>query len=162
MYRPTGGAVRFNDDPQLNTALVNPESAFALQFQTGSLFPFTVGENITLRSGAMPQNLTLTDQGGTVLTKLLGRGMTTQFEEKGGFLSGGQIQRVMLERAFALGRDWLIFDEPFNNLDQEAKIAFAKTLATLPQSVLIISHDRIPGVTFDQVIDLGKVNRTQT
>ncbi|MAV49849.1 MAG: elongation factor 3 [Hyphomonadaceae bacterium] len=57
-------------------------------------------------------------------------------------LSGGQIRRVALARAFAEMPDILLLDEPTNHLDVPMIEALEQRLETFPGAVLLVSHDR--------------------
>ena len=77
--------------------------------------------------------------------------------DSGGFLSGGQAQRIALARVFLHQPDLLLLDEPTANLDQENAQAFMAGLqqfATNGGIVLISSH-RDAQTQFDQVINLS-------
>ena len=55
-------------------------------------------------------------------------------------LSGGQWMRVRLARA--LNDDYLILDEPTNDLDRDGRAAVAQLLRSRAGGTLVISHDR--------------------
>ncbi|MBL8552564.1 MAG: ABC-F family ATP-binding cassette domain-containing protein [Hyphomonadaceae bacterium] len=57
-------------------------------------------------------------------------------------LSGGEIRRAALARAFAADPDVLLLDEPTNHLDIAAIEDLEKRLARFSGASLIISHDR--------------------
>lgn len=60
-------------------------------------------------------------------------------------LSGGQQQRAFLAMTFAQGTDWLLLDEPINNLDMVHARALMERLAGLVRrqgkSVVVVVHD---------------------
>ena len=57
-------------------------------------------------------------------------------------LSGGEMRRAALARAFVGDPDVLLLDEPTNHLDIATIDWLEKTLASMPAAVLTISHDR--------------------
>lgn len=57
-------------------------------------------------------------------------------------LSGGQIRRVALARAFAQDPDILLLDEPTNHLDVPMIETLEDRLKSFPGAVLLVSHDR--------------------
>ncbi|HWA00149.1 MAG TPA: ABC-F family ATP-binding cassette domain-containing protein [Caulobacterales bacterium] len=59
-----------------------------------------------------------------------------------GGLSGGELRRAALARAFAADPDILLLDEPTNHLDIAAIADLEDRLASLRGACLIISHDR--------------------
>jgi len=58
-------------------------------------------------------------------------------------LSGGQRQRVLLARALVASTDFLILDEPSNNLDYKSKQNFYQTLKDVNQhaTIIMVTHD---------------------
>lgn len=56
-------------------------------------------------------------------------------------LSGGQKSKVMLIATLLRSSDLLILDEPTNNLDLPAIIWLQQFLQSVPQAVLLVSHD---------------------
>lgn len=60
-----------------------------------------------------------------------------------GLLSGGQLARLQLWQLFQSNADLLILDEPSNHLDSQAKQWLIEEMNQFPNSILLISHDRI-------------------
>ena len=57
-------------------------------------------------------------------------------------LSGGQIRRAALAKAFAQDPDILLLDEPTNHLDVPMIETLEERLKSFPGAVLLVSHDR--------------------
>jgi len=70
-------------------------------------------------------------------------------------LSGGEWTRVRLLKQLAAGSDFVVLDEPTNNLDHQARecvLAFARTTA---KGLLVISHDRELLGLMDSILELS-------
>ncbi|MET0506619.1 MAG: ATP-binding cassette domain-containing protein [Burkholderiaceae bacterium] len=57
-------------------------------------------------------------------------------------LSGGERNRLLLARLFARPANWLIMDEPTNDLDLESIELLEATLQTYAGTLVMVSHDR--------------------
>ncbi|QND49752.1 ABC transporter ATP-binding protein [Rhizobium lusitanum] len=74
-------------------------------------------------------------------------------------LSGGELQMAALCSVLVTGPDILILDEPTNQLDLRNRALVQKTIAALPESVIVISHDLPLVEDFDRVLlfDQGRL-----
>ena len=57
-------------------------------------------------------------------------------------LSGGQKRLVALATVMAMKPDILLLDEPTNDLDEKTRVRLIEILLSLPQAMIIVSHDR--------------------
>ncbi len=69
-------------------------------------------------------------------------------------LSGGQRARVVLASAWLAGPEFLLMDEPTNNLDTDGRDAVYAMLADWPGGILVASHDRALLAHVDRILAL--------
>ena len=74
-------------------------------------------------------------------------------------LSGGELQMAAFCSVLVTGPDILILDEPTNQLDLKNRALVQKTIAGLPENVIVISHDLPLIEDFDRVLlfDQGRL-----
>ena len=59
-----------------------------------------------------------------------------------GTLSGGEQNRLLLAKIFAQPHNFLVLDEPTNDLDMETFDLLQEVIADYDGTILIVSHDR--------------------
>ncbi len=57
-------------------------------------------------------------------------------------LSGGELTRLALAKAFGSAADFLILDEPSNHLDSDARKQLLGAIQQWPAGLILVSHDR--------------------
>lgn len=114
--------------------------------QRVSLFDGTVAENIArLTPGFDPQDVLRAAQRAGAHEMILGfpDGYDTRVSTEGGRLSGGQIQRIGLARAFFGDPVMLVLDEPNSNLDNDGSMAVNAAIRDIKAAggiALIMAH----------------------
>lgn len=76
-------------------------------------------------------------------------------------LSGGQRTRASLAAALFDEPDFLILDEPTNNLDREGREAVIGLLSTWRAGAIVVSHDRELLENADAIVELTKLGATR-
>ena len=135
----------------LDLAEIRPESwraRIAWLPQRPVLFHGTIRDNIRLgRPDADEAALrqAVARAGAAELIAGLPQGYDTVVGDRGQGLSGGEIQRIALARAFLRGADLLVLDEPATGLDAANAALIADSVRTLRAScaVLVIAHDTL-------------------
>jgi len=69
-------------------------------------------------------------------------------------LSGGEITRLWLAKIFATHADFLILDEPTNNIDITARRLLYEKIISYSKNLIIISHDRKLLELMQQIIEI--------
>ncbi len=133
----------------LNGLPVNREyaaKAIAWVGQNAYIFHGSIKENIALAEpDASEQRIINAAQAAGVneFSEQLSEGLLTQIGERGYGLSGGQIQRIALARAFLKNADIILLDEPTANLDATNKSALLAVIDQLfaDKTLIIATHD---------------------
>jgi ATP-binding cassette subfamily F protein 3 len=131
-----------------------------------------VGDRVAI--GYFAQNLSDSlDYSSTVLEELSrdAQGMTTsqirgllgamlfsgdEVNKRVGVLSGGERARLALAKVLAHPNNFMLLDEPTNNLDIVAKQTLLEALQRFPGTVVLVSHDRhILNQLVTQVVEVG-------
>ncbi len=69
-------------------------------------------------------------------------------------LSGGQKTKALLAKTLIFTADFLLFDEPTNNLDAQSRDILYQYIENSPKGVIIVSHDRKLLNKCDRIIEL--------
>jgi len=69
-------------------------------------------------------------------------------------LSGGEITRLWLAKAFFEKVDFIIFDEPTNNLDLKSKQLLCAAIQKWDKGLIVVSHDRNLLELMDKIVEL--------
>lgn len=80
---------------------------------------------------------------------------TILFEQSLSSLSGGEWTRVRIAKALSSAWDFLIMDEPTNNLDAQARGQVRDFIAQANLPLLVISHDRMILREVDEILELS-------
>jgi len=111
-----------------------------------------VPQDVTLFSGSLKDNIVMGSRyadddaairaadlaGVTVFANRHPAGFDLQVGEKGGLLSGGQRQSVVLARALLLDPDIYIMDEPTNSMDNSTEESFKRRFAEILENKTLI------------------------
>jgi ATP-binding cassette subfamily B protein/ATP-binding cassette subfamily C protein len=170
LYRPSAGAVMWDDTPIADVDGEPLRERIAVIAQDHANWPLTVRHNITMGRSVDPGLLAaaVAASGADTVIDGLARGYDTllarQFKD-GAELSGGQWQRIAAARGFYRVAPLLIMDEPTAALDARAEYALFSSVRSLAadRTVLIITHrlasvrhaDRIYVLSHGQVIESG-------
>lgn len=77
-------------------------------------------------------------------------------------LSGGEKTKVLLSKTIDEGTNFLILDEPTNNMDYQGKIAFYDFVKKWKHGMFVVSHDRELLSLMDRIYELRKVGLHDT
>jgi ATP-binding cassette subfamily C protein CydD len=120
--------------------------AIAWVGQNAYIFHGTIKDNIALADPDAPEQSIINAAqaaGVTEFSAQLPEGLFTQIGERGYGLSGGQVQRIALARAFLKNADIILLDEPTANLDVANKTLLLDVIDRLfaDKTLIIASHD---------------------
>lgn len=72
-------------------------------------------------------------------------------------LSGGEITRLLLAKAFLSDSDFLLLDEPTNHLDYSARQQLYHAITQWQKGMIVISHDRTLLNLMDEIVELSSL-----
>jgi putative ABC transport system ATP-binding protein len=132
---PDAGTIRFRGDDVRSLDPLDLRRRAVLVPQVPAPLPGSVADNVCCGPGLRGE---IVDPA----KPLELAGLDASFAERDASrLSVGEQQRVMLARALALDPEVLLLDEPTAALDEEAKEGVERTLANLPCSMVLVTHE---------------------
>ncbi|MBN1450223.1 MAG: thiol reductant ABC exporter subunit CydD [Anaerolineales bacterium] len=157
--RPDTGQVLVDGHPQAELSMGAWRKQIAWVPQIPYLFNDTLAANIRL---AKPEATQTEVEQAARQARLdefvagLPDGFQTQIGERGVRLSGGQVQRLALARAFLKDAAFMILDEPSANLDPELEAEIQEIIEHLlsGRTALVIAHRLNTVVSADQIVVL--------
>ena len=89
-------------------------------------------------------------------TKRLPNGLDEVMDPRGKGLSGGEKQRICIARLLLKNSPIWVLDEPWSNLDDEAREVLAEVINTCKPAttILILTHEDLPSLAVDRVYTL--------
>jgi len=165
--QPTAGELLLSGVPSARLALEPWHQRIAWVPQQPTLFQGSIEENIRL---ALPEAsdealiLAASQAGAHDFISQLPQAYQTQIGEAGVGLSGGQIQRIALARAFLKRAELLFLDEATANLDLYSESLVVEAMANLPSesSMVFIAHRLSTLRVADRIVvlDQGRIVAT--
>lgn len=168
LYDPTDGSISYHGQSIDRYVLSEYRRRVGVVFQDFKIYGASLLENVVLNDvgdGAAEEaavTSALYQSGfGERLRSFpegLSTQLTTEFDEQGVNLSGGESQKVAIARAFYRQADILIMDEPSSALDPIAEYSLNKAMhdAALNKTVFYISHRLSTTRDADRILMLEK------
>jgi len=124
----------------------NATQIMAYVGQNAYIFYGSIADNIALaNANSTPEQINAAAHaaGVTEFSDQLPQGLQTLVGERGYGLSGGQVQRIAVARAFLKNADIIVLDEPTANLDTVTKTQLLAMITQLfnDKTLIISSHD---------------------
>lgn len=165
-YEATQGQIYIKNRPIQDYSLFSLRQMIGLVPQQATLFTGTIKENICLAKenasdDEVKQALHLAQASFVDEWK---DGIYSHITQGGHNLSGGQKQRLTIARALVRNPELLILDDSASALDFATDAALRKTIATLPQTTIIVSQrvsaimhaDKILVLSHGELVGMGK------
>jgi ABC-type lipoprotein export system ATPase subunit len=146
LVRPTDGSVRVEG----GDGGLRDVSAWVLQ--TVNVLPErSVLDNVAV--GGLTRGLTRASARADAARRLDGVGLGGRLAEPVRVLSGGEVQRVVIARALASGRPFILADEPTGQLDRATSDVVLDALFTTAggAAVVVVTHDPDVAARCDRV-----------
>ncbi|SIQ84806.1 biotin transport system ATP-binding protein [Cellulosimicrobium aquatile] len=153
---PTAGRVLVDGlDTRRQGAAVRRRVGFVFTDPDAQIVMPTVAEDVAYSLRGVPAD----ERAAVVRRALAARGLAEHADHPAHLLSGGQKQLLALTSVLAAGPRLVVADEPTTLLDLRNTRRVAAELASLPQQVVLVSHDLALMDAMDRVlvVDGGQV-----
>jgi len=164
LKRPCFGKIKF-DNKEVDNKKHNWLSTIGYVPQNPYLYDDTILANVCFGLNKSEINLekvknALKKSNLEDFIKMMPDGLNSLIGEKGGRISGGQMQRISLARALFHDPKILILDEVTNQLDEDTENQIIKDLLTLKKDklILFVTHKKSLLSLFDETIELKNKN----
>ncbi len=140
--------------------LSNVYGLFSYVVQDNILFSGTVRENIALFvNDANEEKIVAALKTACIYDELMQKekGLDTPLYERGGGLSLGQIQRILLAINLLLDKEILLLDEFTSSLDKNTENQIVNNLLAINKSKMIITHHDLILPSDVKILDLGEL-----
>ena len=140
--------------------LSNVYGLFSYVVQDNILFSGTVRENIALFvNDANEEKIVEALKTACIYDELMQKekGLDTPLYERGGGLSLGQIQRILLAINLLLDKEILLLDEFTSSLDKNTENQIVNNLLAINKSKMIITHHDLILPSDVKILDLGEL-----
>ncbi|SES70531.1 energy-coupling factor ABC transporter ATP-binding protein [Thorsellia anophelis] len=152
---PTSGEVWVDDLlTKKNKKQVRQQVGFVFQNPDNQIVMPTVAEDFAF--GLKNQGMDKSTRFATTELILKRYGLWEFRDHPAYLLSGGQKQLLAIAGVIAMQPKYIIFDEPTTLLDLRNKRLIEKTIQTLEQSAIVVSHDLQFLAHFDRIIVLDE------
>ena len=166
-YNIEGGCIKIGDLALKDIAKNDLRQNISLVSQYSFLFPVSVYENIAIgKENATKQEVIEAAKKAYAHEFImeLSNGYDTIIGERGARLSGGQIQRIAIARAFIKDAPIVLLDEATSALDTKAEHYVQQAIDSLGQgkTVIVIAHRLSTIKNADKIIVLSKGSVVET
>ncbi|MFC6260028.1 ABC transporter ATP-binding protein [Levilactobacillus fujinensis] len=169
-YMTDSGTIRYGQEDIKTLSLKDWRRNISYVSQETSILFGTVRDNLTFGLLSQPTDAQLMQAldaaSASDFVKQLPQGLDTPLSEQGQNLSGGQIQRLMIARAFLRPASIIIFDEATANLDSASESTIETSIDRLRQdkTVIVVAHRLATVKNADRIffIEKGHVTGTGT
>jgi len=164
IYDPDKGIVVFNDNDIKDYKTEDIRSKTSYVPQNNFLFSDSIEKNIAFGNINASQNdIIEASKRSEIHTEIenFKNGYQTVLGERGVTLSGGQVQRVSISRAFLKDASIFLFDDCFSSLDSDTEEKLISNLnASFKEKTIIISTHRLSCLRYSDriiVLEHGKI-----
>ncbi|HWS43029.1 MAG TPA: ABC transporter ATP-binding protein [Pseudoflavonifractor sp.] len=146
LVKPTSGKIYINGTDTEDRDVIELRRTMGYVIQQTGLFPhLTVKENIEIIPRLEKRNVNKIEARTVELMEMIGLSPDEFLYRYPIQLSGGQLQRIGVARAFATDPEIILMDEPFSALDpisrSQLQIELVNLQAQLKKTIVFVTHD---------------------